>query len=455
MHNLLVEHYRCPKEISCFQVDGRLRERPGYFRLANDTIGFGRLTKQSPSQTADTALPDVTMEGSIRDAKYFLPYDPDEVVTNLRLERYVNDSILPNAGLRRLARNSYYALRPILPFAVRAALKRFLHRGWEQKAFPSWPLDRTADRTVEMLMMRAMNALGLERVPFIWFWPKGYSSCAVMTHDVETDAGIDFCADLMDMNDTYGIKSSFQIVPEERYAVPASLLEQMRDRGFEINVHDWNHDGRLFSDRSLFLARVSGINEAAKRWGAEGFRAGALYRNLEWYDAFTLAYDMSVPNIGHLDPQPGGCCTAMPYFIGDMLEIPLTTVQDYMLFYMLGDYSIDLWKRQLEVIMEHNGLASFLVHPDYVIEDRARGVYTDLLRHLASIRSSRKLWIVPPRDVNRWWRNRRQMTLVREHGDWKIEGPGAEEACLAYAICDGNRLVYELASEPDKQLVKH
>jgi hypothetical protein len=229
----------------------------------------------------------------------------------------------------------------------------------------------------------------------------------------------------------------------------------MRDRGFEINVHDWNHDGRLFSDRNLFLARVGGINEVAQEWGAEGFRAGALYRNVEWYDAFTLAYDMSVPNIGHLDPQPGGCCTLMPYFIGSMLEIPLTTVQDYMLFYMLGEYSLNLWKRQLEVIMEHNGLASFLVHPDYIIEDRARGVYTDLLGHLASIRSSRNVWIVPPREVNRWWRNRRKMTLIQEHGDWKIEGPGAQDACLAYAVRDGNRLVYELASESDKQLVKH
>ena len=163
---------------------------------------------------------------------------------------------------------------------------------------------------------------------------------------------------------------------------------------------------------------------------------------------------MSVPNIGHLDPQPGGCCTIMPYFIEGMLEIPLTTVQDYMLFYMLGDYSIDLWKRQLEIIMKHNGLASFLVHPDYVIEDRAKRVYIELLQHLSSIRSSRKVWIVPPREVNCWWRNRRQMTLVCENGDWKIEGPDAQKACLAYAVSDGNRLVYELASESDTELIK-
>src|SRR5437016_10068499 len=79
----------------------------------------------------------------------------------------------------------------------------------------------------------------------------------------------------------------------------------------------------------------------------------------------------------------------MPYFIGRILEIPLTTIQDYMLFHLLGDYSIDLWKRQLAMILEHNGLASFIVHPDYIIERRARGVYEELLDHLSFLRTQR------------------------------------------------------------------
>ena len=453
MSNSLVEHYRCPESMSCFQTTGQLCERPGYFRLDSRTIGFGRLSMELPVRTALSELTDV-MRVDFNDSKCLLPFDPDEIIANLRYERYVETGALPNAGWRRLARNGYYALRPILPFALRTTVKRLLHRGWDQKLFPSWPVDRTVDRTFETLMVHAMNASGLERVPFIWFWPKGYSSCVTMTHDVETTAGLQFCVDLMNINDSYDIKASFQIVPQERYAVPASLLKEMRDRRFEINVHDWNHDGRLFSDRSVFLSRAAGINEFAKRWGAQGFRSGALYRNIEWYDAFTFEYDLSVPNIGHLDPQPGGCCTLMPYFIDGVLEIPLTTVQDYMMFYILGDYSIDLWVRQLETIMDHNGLASFLIHPDYVIGDRARGVYKKLLQHLSSIRSHRKIWIVPPREVNRWWRNRRQMTLIREQGAWKIEGPGAQEACLAYAVSNGNHLMYELASEPTVQVCK-
>jgi hypothetical protein len=40
---------------------------------------------------------------------------------------------------------------------------------------------------------------------------------------------------------------------------------------------------------------------------------------------------MSVPNVGHLEVQRGGC-TVMPYFIGRIVELPVTTSQDYSVF---------------------------------------------------------------------------------------------------------------------------
>ncbi|HVB59215.1 MAG TPA: hypothetical protein VNE63_22650, partial [Candidatus Acidoferrales bacterium] len=91
----------------------------------------------------------------------------------------------------------------------------------------------------------------------------------------------------------------------------------------------------------------------------------------DWYDAFEFSYDMSVPNVAHLEPQRGGCCTVMPYFVGKILELPLTTIQDYSLFHILGDYSIDLWKQQIDLIMQRNGPVSFITHPDYLREKRA------------------------------------------------------------------------------------
>src|ERR1700734_2893101 len=136
-----------------------------------------------------------------------------------------------------------------------------------------------------------------------------------------------------------------------------------------------------------------------------------MYRNQDWYGGFEFSYDMSAPNVAHLEPQRGGCCTVMPYFVGEILEIPLTTIQDYPLFQILNDYSIDLWKEQLQLIHKRNGLISFICHPDYLINANARRVYEQLLDHLRNMAETDKIWTALPGDVDRWWRARDQMKL--------------------------------------------
>jgi hypothetical protein len=154
---------------------------------------------------------------------------------------------------------------------------------------------------------------------------------------------------------------------------------------------------------------------------------------------------MSVPNAAHLDPQRGGCCTVMPYFVGRILELPVTTTQDYSLFFILNEYSIDHWKRQIAQIREKHGLASFIIHPDYILEPRTRDTYKSLLAYLADLRSKAETWIALPREVNQWWRSRSQMKLARQGSKWTIEGPGKEKARVAYATLERGRLAYEFA----------
>jgi hypothetical protein len=250
----------------------------------------------------------------------------------------------------------------------------------------------------------------------------------------------------MDINDTYGIKASFQIVPEKRYSISPEYLDAIRERGFEINVQGLTHDGRLFWDQEEFLRRAKKINQYAKEWDAQGFRSPVLYRNVDWMKHLCFSYDMSIPNVAHLDPQRGGCCTIMPYFLPDgMLELPVTTTQDYSLFHVLEEYSIDLWKKQASLILGGHGLMNFIVHPDYITETRAQGVYKALLEYLNQLRSGHKVWIPLPREVDRWWRERSAMKLIADRTGWSIEGPGSDRARLAYARLDGDHVVYEIA----------
>src|SRR5262249_24381852 len=152
------------------------------------------------------------------------PFDAAQAVENLRCERYhAPVTNLPTVGSAGLFRRGYYFMRPLLGGSTRKYLQRFFFRHWQDIPFPPWPLHCTVDDLLERFLCLSMKATGTSRVPFIWFWPEGMPSCAMITHDVETAAGVKFCSALMDLNDSFGIKSSLQIVPEERYEVTASF----------------------------------------------------------------------------------------------------------------------------------------------------------------------------------------------------------------------------------------
>jgi hypothetical protein len=454
----LLDYYRIPPEslggIS-LTVDSGSGDS-GFFQFGAKNICYGRCKSGTAADVAGSrefnASKDVRRDDTIQ-----LSFDFTEVVENLRLERYRQKKIqsMETFAESEPVRKLYYFIRKCLPFSVRRRLQRAYFRDWKELLFPAWPVDFTVDNLHEEFLRLLVEASGAKKLPFIWFWPEGAPNCLIMTHDVETSAGRDFTFKLIDLDDSYGIKASFQVIPEKRYEVPDEYICEIRSRKCEFNIHDLNHDGHLYRERAEFERRAAGINSYLHRYNARGFRAGAMYRKQEWYDVFEFSYDMSVPNVAHLEPLRGGCCTVMPYFIGKIVELPLTTAQDYSLFHILNDYSIILWKQQLALIRERNGLMSFLTHPDYLIDRRGRNVYESLLDYLRQMVARERIWAALPGDVDRWARARSQMTLVSRGDEWEIVGPEKERARLAYAVLDGGRLVYELAGDsPRKRAVR-
>jgi hypothetical protein len=439
-----VDYFRCADHCAPIELAGELSAEQSYFRLG-DAICYGRRAGAPAAKFVDSPLVDVSTAVSCEGGRVRLPFDVSEVVTNLRQERYRQNprGILESVVGTGASRSLYYSLRPLLPVHVRRHLQKLRLSGWNRIAFPRWPIDITVETLMRRVMTLQLKALGVRRLPFVWFWPEGAPSCAMMTHDVEGAPGREFCTRLMDLDDTYDVKSAFQLVPHMQGESSNTLAERLRERGFEVNLHDLTHDGYLFQDRAEFVSRAAQINNYARQLGCEGFRSGSMYREQQWYEAFEFSYDMSVPNAAHLEPQRGGCCTVMPYFVGDILELPLTTTQDYSLFHILGQYSTTLWKQQIELLLSANGLITFITHPDYLRETRALAVYEDLLGHLSQIRAQRRVWVALPGEVNRWWRNRSVMTVVPSGTSWRIEGPDSDRARIAYATLRGDSVVYE------------
>jgi hypothetical protein len=446
LNKLLSDYYRVPECLIGRCSPPPLSGASGFFSLGSQAICYGQCESGVSARVEDSALCDASPNIRITGSEICLPFDPGQVIENLRLEHYMGRVVPQRERIlnQEWIRKSYYLVREFLPVSIRRHIQRAYFSDWKNRPFPTWPVDFTVDMLHEKLLQLSMEATGMQKMPFIWFWPDGAPNCLLMTHDVESSAGRDFTSDLMNLDESYGIRASFQVIPEKRYDVPEGYFLEIKKRGFEFNIHDLNHDGHLYRERSEFLKRAAKINEYVRRYQARGFRAGAMYRNPDWYDAFEFSYDMSLPNVAHLEPKRGGCCTVMPFFIGNILELPLTATQDYSLFHILNDYSIDLWKKQLALIRKNHGLMSFIAHPDYLIARKNRTVYESLLDYLQEMVKSEGVWNPLPGDADVWWRARSKMKLVPGENGWEIEGPEAERARIAYAVLENGRLRFEV-----------
>src|SRR5262249_414295 len=158
---------------------------------------YGRVAGVVPAAEAGPQLPDVTPLARVAPGRVTLPFDLDEVVDNLRFERYCRGAGHEGLGSSSTVRSIYYLLRPLLPVGVRKHLQRIKLRDWERIPFPAWPVDTSVDRLVSCVLARAVESTDAVELPFIWFWPDGANGAAIVTHDVETPEGLAFCDELM------------------------------------------------------------------------------------------------------------------------------------------------------------------------------------------------------------------------------------------------------------------
>jgi predicted glycosyltransferase len=252
-------------------------------------------------------------------------------------------------------RRVYYGLKPYLPSALRIAFRRWRARHKRDAHADVWPIKE-----------------GSEKPPPGWRgWPEGKRFAFVLTHDVEGKRGLDRCRQLMELDSSLGFRSSFNFVPEGDYSTPKELRDHLNANGFEVGVHDLKHDGKLYHSRKIFKARAERINHYLKEWNAVGFRSGFMLHNLEWLHDLNILYDSSTFDTDPFEPQPDGVHTIFPFWTPGprgcgYIEIPYTLVQDFNLFIILQEKTIDVWKRKLDWIVERGGMALLDVHPDYV-----------------------------------------------------------------------------------------
>src|SRR5208282_537021 len=109
----LSSFYRCPEEFIRLVPSVSLTGESGYFRFGDGAICHGMLQGHRVSESPKGVLYDASRDVHFQDGHVHLPFDPAQVIENLRLEKYVDDW-RHGDPMSMLAR-SYYLIRPLLP----------------------------------------------------------------------------------------------------------------------------------------------------------------------------------------------------------------------------------------------------------------------------------------------------------------------------------------------------
>jgi hypothetical protein len=302
---------------------------------------------------------------------------------------------------------AYYRLKPMIPRRAQIAARRLAGRRLRRRhapggAFPAWPVEPILVDALEAHLRARVRRAGGAPVPFLGLWPRGHRFAYVLTHDVEAERGLAQVERLLDVEAGHGIVSAWFLVAED-YPIDPAVVEAIRAAGGELGLHALHHDGRLFESRARFERQLPSIHRYMDEWDAEGFRSPATHRDARWMPELGASYDSSFHDTDPFDAQPGGCCSILPYFLGELVELPMTLPHDFTLFEILREPDIRIWREKAAWLALRRGLVNVLVHPDYALTEARLGHYDELLAFLSSLDGG---WHALPREVASWWRQR-------------------------------------------------
>ncbi len=320
----------------------------------------------------------------------------------------------------------YYSIKNFLPQEIRYHMRRLSLKLRPLQTFPNWPYEETLLAFWRDWLVRSLETVGAGDAWHIGFWPNDKECCVVITHDVESREGFERIEEMAEMEDRFGFRSAWNL-PLDQYPIDWARVERLRAHGFEFGAHGLRHDGKLFRSHRHFLELAPRLEKLAREHGLRGFRSPSTFRRAEWLQTLDFDFDSSFADSDPWEPQPGGCCSIFPYFIGRLIELPYTLAQDHTLINLLHRDPLQEWMAKVQWLASRGGMILALVHPDYSGTGKPLRAYQELLRRLSELESS---WRALPADVAAWWNRRAKLELHVSGDRTFIAGPDASDATV-------------------------
>lgn len=345
----------------------------------------------------------------------------DDSFAFLRIER--GNIVINNFNniVNNLIYEQYYKIRrPLysrlpfdytkIPVGLRNSIFNLFMNLKTDPGYPNWPIEKSVE-LIRHLYIKSISIKLRKPVPYISLWPKEKRFAILITHDCDTESSFINANKIREIEKRYKVKSSWNIL-SNKYRINLTLLKKLKEEGCEIGLHGYNHDNKMpFLRKTKIIRRIESASDLIKKLAIRGFRSPSLLRNKDFLELLSLyfAYDSSTSDTDICSPlgMRNGTCTVFPFFIKNMVEIPITMPQDYRLIRLKKTkYEIfEIWKRKIDFLRKVNGLIVLLTHPDSHIfgNDEYFSVYEKTLKYLTSFNDG---WLTIPSEVEKWWNER-------------------------------------------------
>jgi glycosyltransferase involved in cell wall biosynthesis len=138
--------------------------------------------------------------------------------------------------------------------------------------------------------------------------------------------------------------------------------------------------------------------------------------------------------VSNKDPQKG------------YVELPYTLPQDFLLFILMQEQTIDIWKNKLDWIAANGGMVLLDVHPDYInFNHKSRNdeypvkYYLEFLKYVQT-RYNGQYWNALPREMAHWCASNKQKINI-----FKIKKPHKRICQLVYSFYESDNRVMRYA----------
>lgn len=273
--------------------------------------------------------------------------------------------------------------------------------------FPRWPCETALVGYWKRWLSDVLEEFRLSDAWHLAFWPEGAKCSIVLTHDIRNANDLTQIGEICDIEERLGFRSAWYL-PVEDFEIEWCQIEELQSRGFEFGIRGTRTDQETPGDERKLQRLEPSLQRAIRDHYYRGFRAPSVCRDVSRIGGQDFDFDSSFCDTDPFDQRPGGTCSVFPFFIGKLVELPITLGRDHTIIQLLRRNPLSTWSLKARWLANAGAMILLATEPRYLSIASYGDAYKNFLVDVSKI----KAWHALPSEVAAWWRLRDKATLL-------------------------------------------